>query len=94
MKRYGIEIILIFGLLCLIAFSAKVYQTSRNAYYDRNPIQEIVVTAQMRPEPGSIRWRINQCKHFVTIAKGRVRLDTDSYLDCREQAVLKARKDI
>ena len=88
MRRHGLEIILIFAALALIAFCAQVFQTSRNAYIQDQKLDEIVVQVVKRHIKGSIRWRIQKCRHWIEYEDGRMRMGhLGDYLDCRERAM-------
>ena len=73
-------------LLALLALAAVLIQAARNEYrsvVENAPLQEIRVTVEKKPEPGSLRWRIDhECQE-----KGKLhtRFDMKSWLACYDE---------
>ncbi len=92
MKAYGFQIILAFGMLALIAFAAKTFQTARNNYYVLLSLEEVQIEVPVvePPQPGTIEYRIQECRHLIwvdgIINGTHIIGQLPKFLDCRDEA--------
>ena len=77
MLRQILQLIVSFVALAAISFSALIVQTARNDFVQRQPINEIEITYEKRPVPGSFKWDLeHQCGHIRNL------FPLQNYIDC------------
>ena len=87
------------GMICLVILggSTALMHESHHAWVQRQPIEEIKVTAEPRLVPGTIEYRIQQCRHLIwvdgIINGTHIIGKLPAFLDCRDR-VREPRKDI